>query len=120
MRILTVLALASGFAAAGLGLAAPASARPADSPRLAIAGSVPVAYASRRAHRIVVRQVYRRPVVVRRVYRPAPVYYGYRPVPVYYGYRPVVRTVCRVRIRHVRIGGGYYVPRRIRVCTRRY
>jgi hypothetical protein len=58
-------------------------------------------------------------VVVRHVYRPAPVVYGYRTAPVYYGYRPVTRTVCRVRTRMVRVGYNTYVPRRVRVCTRR-
>ncbi len=117
MRIFTLLALVGGLAAGSLGLAATASASPAVQ---TATGSAREAYASFHRRRVVVRHVYRRPaVVVRRVYRPFPVV-TYRPAPVYYGYRPVVRTVCRVRTRMVRVGYNTYVPRRVRVCTRRY
>jgi len=117
MRIFTLLALVGGLAAGSLGLAATASASPAA--QSAATGSAREAYASFHRRRVVVRHVYRRPaVVVRRVYRPFPVV-TYRPAPVYYGYRPVVRTVCRVRTRLVWVG-GFYVPRTVRTCTRRY
>ncbi len=124
MRIFTLLTLVGGLAAGSLGLAATASASPlapaSPAAQAAATGSAREAYASFHRRRVVVRQVYRRPtVVVRRVYRPFPVV-TYRPAPVYYGYRPVVRTVCRVRTRLVRVGGGYYVPSKVRTCTRRY
>jgi hypothetical protein len=124
MRIFTLLTLVGGLAAGSLGFAATVSASPlapgSSVAQAAATGSAREAYASFHRRRVVVRHVYRRPaVVVRRVYRPFPIV-TYRPAPVYYGYRPVVRTVCRVRTRLVRVGGGYYVPRKVRTCTRRY
>lgn len=134
MRILKVAALAGAIVAGALGLSqGGATASPLASgamPALQGEGGVVAKVYHRgwahgvnrrayRSSRVVYRPVYR---TYRTSYRPRRVYPAYRVQyrPIYRPYRAPSRVVCRVRNRYVRVGGGYFVRRPVRVCTRRY
>lgn len=128
MRLMKVAALAGALVAGALGLSTGgANASPLAAgamPALAgESGLVTKVYhrgwahgVNRRAYRsrVAYRPAYR---TYRTSYRPRRVYPAYR-----VQYRPVYRprVVCSVRSRYVRVRGGYFVRRPVRVCTRRY